>query len=239
MDQFNGSVTVKISIIVPTLNEEKALPTTLQNIAECAPSCEVIVVDGGSTDRTRDVVEAFTALPILWLNAPKGRGNQMNAGAAKASGDVLLFLHADTHLPPHAPMLIENALLAPHQIGGFFRIAFVPRSPLANFYAWCYNLRSHFRIFYGDAALFVRRGVFEQMGGYQAALLMEDFELIMRLRRAGKLAYVRQGTVCSSSRRFPSTWAGVKMLGVWFWLHILMACGVSQEELSRLYPEKR
>jgi rSAM/selenodomain-associated transferase 2 len=230
---------MKISIIVPTLNEEKALPATLENIAAFAPGSEVIVVDGGSADRTRELVQAFTAIPILWLDAPRGRGNQMNAGAARATGDVLLFLHADTHLPPHAPALIANALSVSHVLGGFFRIAFVPRAPLADFYAWCYNLRSHLRIFYGDAALFVRRDVFERMGGYQAALLMEDIELILRLRRAGKLAYVRQGTVYSSSRRFPSTCIGIKMLGVWFWLHILMACGVSQEKLARLYPEKR
>lgn len=230
---------MKISIIVPTLNEEKALPGTLQNIAASAPDCEVIIVDGGSADRTREVVREFTAMPVVWMDAPKGRGNQMNAGAARATGDVLLFLHADTHLPPNAPLLIVNALRPPQTIGGFFRIAFVPRAPLADTYAWAYNLRSHLRIFYGDAALFVRREVFEQRGGYQVAHLMEDFELIMRLRRAGKLAYVRQGTVYSSSRRFPTTWIGVRMLFVWFWLHILLACGVPQDKLARLYPEKR
>ena len=92
----------------------------------------------------------------------------MNAGAARATGDVLLFLHADTHLPLDAPTLVANALRTPPKYRGFFRIAFVPRAPLANFYTWCYNLRSHFRIFYGDAALFVRRDVFEEMGGYRA-----------------------------------------------------------------------
>ena len=225
---------MRISIVVPTLNEEKALPATLRNIAACAPGCEVIVADGGSTDRTREVVQE-TDPPVLWVETARGRGNQMNAGAAQAAGEVLLFLHADTHLPLQASAMIENALRDSHVLGGFFRIAFVPHAPLADFYTACYNLRSHFRIFYGDAALFVRREVFEQMGGYQAALLMEDVELILRLRRAGKLAYL-PGTVRSSSRRFPTAWAGLKMLGVWFWLHILMACGVSQEKLARLYP---
>ncbi len=227
---------MKISIIVPTLNEEKTLPETLQNIAGSAPHCEVIVVDGGSTDRTREAAQAFSGLPVIWLETAKGRGTQMNAGAARAAGEVLLFLHADTHLPPQAEALIEAALCDPRILGGYFRIAFVPRAPLADFYTWCYNLRSHFRLFYGDAALFVRREVFEHLGGYQAALLMEDVELILRLRRAGKLAYVK-AVVRSSSRRFPSTWAGVKMLAVWFWLHVLMACGVSQEKLARLYPK--
>jgi hypothetical protein len=85
----------------------------------------------------------------------------------------------------------------------------------------------------------VRRPVFEQMEGYRAALLMEDIELILRLRRAGRLAYIRPSTVESSSRRFATTGVGIKMLFVWFWLHILMACGVSQERLARFYPDKR
>lgn len=163
----------------------------------------------------------------------------MNAGAASASGDVLLFLHADTLLPKDAPKMIKDALRSPQVNGGFFRIAFTPSTPLGMFYAWGYNLRSHFRIFYGDAALFVRREIFEQLGGYRVATLMEDVELISRLRRMGRLAYIKRGTVLSSSRGFPKTWSGLKMLGVWFWLHMLLACGVSQEKLARFYPQKR
>jgi rSAM/selenodomain-associated transferase 2 len=230
---------MQISIIVPTLNGESALPATLRNIAECAPGCEVIVVDGGSTDRTLEIAESFSAGPVVAVRAPKGRGNQMNAGAAIAVGDVLLFVHADTHLPPDTPRLIEEALARPDTLGGFFRIDFAPRTPLAAFYAWCYNLRSHLRTFYGDACLFVRRETFEAMGGFRSGLLMEDIELIRRLRRAGRLAYIRDGTVISSSRRFADPWTGVKMLGVWAWLHILMACGVSQEKLAQLYRDKR
>ncbi len=230
---------MKISIIVPTLNEEKALPDTLRNIASNAPGCEVIIVDGGSADRTQEIVAGFRDIPIVWMTAPKGRGSQMNAGAKAATGEVLLFLHADTHLPRDTPELVAGALREPETLGGFFRIAFVPRAPLADFYTWAYNVRSHFRVFYGDAGLFLRQEVFERMGGYRAALVMEDIELILRLRRAGRLAYVRGGAVQSSSRRFPTTWVGIRMLGLWFWLHILMACGVSQEKIARLYPEKR
>ena len=236
---MNGSTIMKISVIIPALNEEKSLLDTLHNVAECLPMSEVIVVDGGSTDKTRALVQEFTALSILLLEAPKGRGNQMNTGAARATGNVLLFLHADTHLPPNAAELIAAALQDSRTLGGFFRIAFVPGFPLANLYAWGYNLRSHLRIFYGDAALFVRRDVFERLEGYRAALVMEDVELVSRLRRAGRLAYVREGTVHSSSRRFPNTWIGIAMLGVWFSMHLLMACGVSQERLARLYPEQR
>lgn len=228
-----------ISIIIPTLNEEKALPETLRNVAECAPGCEVIVADGGSEDRTREVVESFTAMPVLWLDAPRGRGAQMNAGAARATGDILLFLHADTQLPARTPELVAHALVNPKTLGGNFRIGFVPRALLADFYTWCYNARSRFGIFYGDSALFLRRDVFERMGGYRSARIMEDIELVLRMRRAGSLAYIRNGTVTSSTRRFPNTRVGLKMLGVWSLLHLLMACGVDQERLERFYPEVR
>lgn len=230
---------MRISIIIPTLNEERALPSTLRNIAECARDCEVIIVDGGSTDCTRELVASFRVLPMVWMEAPRGRGNQMNAAAARASGDVLLFLHADTHLPPGAPEMIRNALADPQVLGGNFRIRFAPSTPLANFYAWCYNLRSHIRIFYGDSALFVRKEVFDRMGGYRAERVMEDFEFVLRLRREGRLAYIRQGTVTSSARRFPTTGKGMMMLGLWFLMHILMACGVNQKTLERLYPPVR
>jgi len=228
-----------ISIILPTLNEEKALPETLRNVAACAPGCEVIVVDGGSTDRTREIATGFTEMPVLWMDAPRGRGSQMNAGAARATGDVLLFLHADTHLPPDTPALIERALADSRVLGGNFRLQFVPRAPLADFYAWFYNLRSHLHIFYGDSALFIRREVFKQMGGYRAQRLMEDIEFVLRLRRTGRLAYVREGTVTTSARRFDNPWVGIKMLAVWVWLHILFWCGVKQETLEKHYPEIR
>ena len=236
---MNGCYRMKISIIVPTLNEERALPATLRNLAESAPGCEVIVVDGGSADRTWAIASQFADAPVTLLRSERGRGNQMNAGAAKATGEVLLFVHADTLLPRDTPSLIETALAANGVIGGFCRIEFVPQTPLARLYSLCYNLRSHFRIFYGDACLFVHRETFEQMGGYRASLLMEDIELIRRLRRRGRLAYIRHGAVRSSARRFATPWVGVKMLGVWAWLHLLLAFGVSQEELARRYPDKR
>jgi rSAM/selenodomain-associated transferase 2 len=230
---------MRISIIIPTLNEERALPETLLNVAACAPGCEIIVADGGSADRTKEIALGGLLPGILWLDSPQGRGNQMNAAAARAAGDVLLFLHADSQLPPDTPQLVTEALSDPRIVGGNFRIRFVPRAPLADVYTWCYNVRTHFRIFYGDSALFVRREVFERLGGYRAALLMEDIEFLRRLRKTGRLAYIRSGTVTTSARRFPGTLKGLGMLGVWMLLHILMTCGVRQETLERLYPEVR
>lgn len=228
-----------ISIIIPVLNEELAIADTLRNVASCAPDCEIIVADGGSTDSTRKIVQEFQAAPVVWIDAPRGRGNQMNAGAGRATGEVLLFLHADTHLPPDAPTLIAAALTDARCPGGFFRIRFVPRAVMADIFTWGYNLRSNLRLCYGDAALFVRREVFTQMGGYRAELLMEDVEFITRLRRRGAFAYVRQGAVTSSARRFPTFGAGMKMLVVWSLLLVLFACGVKQQYLEKLYPHTR
>lgn len=233
---------MKISIVIPVLNEEKALPETLRNVAECLTDsnadCEIIVADGGSADGTRAAFDAFGGLPASWVDSPRGRGNQMNAGAAAATGDVLLFLHADTLLPLNAVEMILRALADPRHIGGFFRIRFSPRSPISDVYAFCYNLVSHARFFFGDAALFVRSDAFREMGGYRAALIMEDVELIGRLRRNGRLAYLR-ACATSSSRRFPNTRQGLRMLFVWSRLLIMMSLGAKQEAMERLYPPVR
>lgn len=230
---------MNISIIIPVLNEEKALPATLRNVAECAPGCEVIVVDGGSQDRTREIAQTFEPVPVIWVESARGRGRQMNAGATRATGDVLLFLHADTHLPPDTPALLARALSDPRICGGNFRLQFVPRTLLTALFSGCYNLRSRFRVFYGDSGIFVRREIFERMGGYRAERILEDYEFVMRLRRVGGLVTIREGTVRSSARRFATLRSGVKMLGVWALLHILMLLGVSQERLERYYPPAR
>ncbi|MDX1935098.1 MAG: TIGR04283 family arsenosugar biosynthesis glycosyltransferase [Capsulimonadales bacterium] len=231
-----------LSIIVPTLNEEKALPETLARIARCAPSAEIVLVDGGSTDGTRAVYERFvarSAQPVRWIDSARGRGRQMNAGAAAGRGEVLLFLHADTLLPDDSERHLRRALRDPRIRGGNFRLAFTPRSALSDFYARCYNLRSRWHVFYGDSGLFVRRETFVALGGYRADRLMEDVEFIGRLRRHGGLTFLGQATVVTSARRFHGTRRGLTMLFVWLLLHALMALGVSQETLERLYPPRR
>jgi rSAM/selenodomain-associated transferase 2 len=230
---------MKLSIIIPTLNEEQALPATLCNITECAPDAEVIIVDGGSTDNTSNIVAAFKELPVLWLTSPRGRGNQMNAGATRATGDVILFLHADTQLPPETERLIEQALVNPAVIGGNFTLQFVPRAPLSDLYTWCYNARSRARIFYGDSAIFVRREIFEAMGGYRFERIMEDIDFVRRLRRRGRLVTIREGCVLSSARRFADTRSGLKVLWIWVFMHILLFFGAGQEKLESYYRQVR
>ncbi len=237
---------MRLSIILPVLNEERCLLATLENVAVCAPEAEVVVVDGGSTDATPDLVTAFLARRAAqtgdgsWrlLRSERGRGRQMNLGAAAANGDTLLFLHADTHLPPEAPRLIETALRDSRVIGGNFRIRFVPPSPIANLYTAIYNARSRVRIFYGDSALWVRRSTFEALGGYPLERVMEDFALVLRLRKAGKLAYL-PATVESSARRFQGARRNTRTLLQWGWLHLLLLFGAGDETLERFYPPVR
>jgi rSAM/selenodomain-associated transferase 2 len=230
---------VLLSIIIPTLNEEKALPVTLTGLLSAFSASEIIVVDGGSRDRTRAIVDSFIDNRICWVDSERGRGTQMNAGSSIATGDVLLFLHADTRLPENYGELIEEALADSRTVGGNFRIRFEPRGPVADFYTRCYNLRSRLKVFYGDSAIFVRRSAFTEIGGFRQARIMEDLELVRRLRRTGKLTTVWKAEVVSSARRFTSARSGLKALVQWTWLHILYYSGAGQEALDRRYPDVR
>ena len=237
---------MRLSIIIPVLNEEKAILATLENVRACAPEAEVLIVDGGSTDATLDLVHAFLAQQSAEggptrrqvLHSERGRGRQMNLGAAEATGDTLLFLHADTHLPPETPRLLEAALADPSVLGGNFRIRFVPPSLVANLYTVIYNARSRVRIFYGDSALWMRRATFESLGGYPLERLMEDFALVLRLRKAGKIVCL-PATVESSARRFQGARRNTRALLQWVWLHTLLLFGAGDETLERFYPPVR
>jgi len=152
-----------ISVIIPTSNEEKALPETLRCLFAQPGDYEVIVVDGGSTDRTREIVES---LRIMLLTSSKGRATQMNAGAKKARGEWLLFLHADTVLPDGALAKLNG--LEPDrtvQAGGFFH-QFSGGDWRLRLISFLDNFRCvRSRIIYGDQAMFVRRALFEKLGG--------------------------------------------------------------------------
>lgn len=191
---------MRVSVIIPVWNEARVIGQRLRELAATSAH-EVIVVDGGSTDDTRAEVARHPA--ARWITAPRGRGSQMNAGAAVATGDALLFLHADVSLPHDALDHVARALAAPDVVGGAFRtwtVADRP-SPLAPLLHLA-DVRSRYsELPYGDQAPFVRAEVFRAVGGYPEIPLMEDLALSRRLRAVGALRVV-PARVSVSGRRF-------------------------------------
>ncbi len=189
---------MKISIIIPCLNEAGFLEKTLEKCINLKGDFEVIVVDGGSSDKTVEEARKFPDIKIF--TSPKGRANQMNYGGQTATGDVLLFLHADTFLPENAHKLITRQLQKPGYIGGSFRLRFDKVHPGLNLYSWFSRFSLEF-FTYGDHAIFVKKEVFKLSGGYKTISFMEDIEIQKRLRKNGKFKKLKV-YVLTSARRF-------------------------------------
>ncbi len=186
-----------VSVVVPTLNEAAVLGRTLGALPP--GFAEVIVADGGSTDATVAIAQAHGARVTV---SPPGRGPQMNAGAAAAKGDVLLFLHADTVLPADAPARIAAALAETGAVAGAFLLGIESSDPRLAFIARAANLRTRLtRVPYGDQASFVRRAAFDAAGGFPDVPIMEDVELGRRLKRLGRIVVV-PARVRTSARRW-------------------------------------
>lgn len=227
---------MRFSIIVPVLNEEAVLERQLAHLTEqCAQyDCEVLIVDGGSSDRTIAIAEHYGRV----IRAPKGRATQMNAGAAVASGDVFIFLHADTQLPNTAFSVIAYALQSPRVVGGAFRLCFNCDEWPYKLVASITNLRSQVRtLFTGDQAYFVRSESFRAIGGYPELPLMEDLEIIKRLRAIGKVVLLPQ-FVTTSARRHEKIGLLRSVLFMWY-LRTLYKFGVSSAQLQRMYLDVR
>ncbi|MEN3976873.1 TIGR04283 family arsenosugar biosynthesis glycosyltransferase [Emcibacter sp. SYSU 3D8] len=236
---YDASMTGKLSVIVPVLNEAVAIGGHLAQLSPLRErGAEIIVMDGGSTDRT---LAAIGALADRVAVAPRGRASQMNAGAALASGSVLLFLHADTSLPPDADRLIDRAFADPARVWGRFDVRMEPRTPLLALVAFMMNWRSRLTgIATGDQAIFVRQSAFAAIGGYRDMPLMEDIEISKALRRISRPACLRQ-TVSASARRWQKH-------GVWRTIWLMWSLrlahfrGVDPQELARRYgyvPDER
>lgn len=159
---------------------------------------EIIVSDGGSSDGTLDVVRQCPEVKLV--NSARGRGRQMNEGANAASGDVLLFLHADTCLPPGALNMVEEMLVDSSVVAGSFSLSFDRHSFFLRLYSF-FSQVNHILFTYGDQGLFLRSRTFRKIGGFKDIPLMEDVEIQKRLRRLGKFAKIRK-PVITSARRF-------------------------------------
>jgi rSAM/selenodomain-associated transferase 2 len=233
-----------ISVIIPTLNEERTITATLAHTATLGFD-ELIVVDGGSTDETPALVESYrlstqsSALsPIQWVTAPCGRARQMNEGAKTSGGEILLFLHADTQLPDDAKSMIDTTLADQRMVGGRFDVRFVPPSMWGTIISRMMNWRSRLSgLATGDQALFVRRPIFKQMGGFTDMPLMEDIDFSRRLKRQGATAALT-ATVTTSFRRWEQQGPLRTILLMWS-LRFLYWIGVSPHTLSRWYGAVR
>jgi rSAM/selenodomain-associated transferase 2 len=223
---------VRLAIIIPALDEAAGIAATLASLQPLrAAGHEVIVVDGGSRDGTP---AAAQPLADRVLAAARGRASQMNAGADAATGDVLLFLHADTRLPPGAGRAVLDGLAAGGASWGRFDVRIEGRSPLLGPVAWLMNRRSRLTgIATGDQAIFVTRAAFAAVGGFPALPLMEDVELSARLRRRSPPLCLRDRVV-TSGRRWESRGV-VRTVVLMWWLRLRYFLGASPERLRRIY----
>ena len=238
-----------ISVIIPVLNERQTLPATIAALQTCATDiqgpragangkiAEIIVADGGSTDGT---LEWLRTQPGLVLVKPRrGKGPQINAGAAAATGDVLLFLHADCVVSPDALDSLHAAMADTHTAGGAFFIRFAESRPRSlRFVAWGINLRARLRrSATGDQGIFVRKSVFHSVGGAPDWPLFEDVELVRRIKTAGKFV-VLEAPLAISGRRYIQrgvlrTALLIYSLRFAYWL------GVSPQRLERWFTDAR
>lgn len=224
----------KISVVIPTLNEADHIEKTLAAAQNHAPA-EIIVIDGGSTDGTDQI--ALTRNAIVY-QTPPGKAAQMNAGAALARNGILLFLHADTCLPSGYTDLIKEVVNQPGVAAGSFRLGIDAPGSKLRFIEMVANLRSRFlQLPYGDQALFITAETFGAVGGFPDQPIMEDFELIRRLRRRGKIALVPV-MVCTSPRR----WLNMGVLRTWLINQRIVSAylaGVSPQRLAAWYGREK
>jgi len=223
-----------VSVVVPVINEAKGLREFLTMLAGLRPH-EVIISDGGSADKTREIAAECGAKVVC---SEPGRGPQMNAGAAEASGDVLLFLHADVRLGAGALEKIAAGLSEPCKNGGIFDVFFDGDDWIARQFNWIYHHRRYLGIFYGDAGIFVRRKAFEEMGGFKPYPIMEDYEFGRRLfRRPGGMVFLNE-PIYVSDRRWRK--AGLRRtVFVWVVIQTAYSLGYSAERLGWIYRQIR
>ena len=229
-----GSQPVSVSVIIPTLNEESCLAETLRRLRQERPH-EIIVVDGGSSDATCQL--AHSGADIL-LHSPPGRAAQMNFGSTHATGDVLVFLHADCWLEPGALQDAERCLCGPGVIAGCFQMKVQANALVYRVIDAAATARVRLiGVAYGDQGLFLRKDTFDRLGGFPRLRFMEDLLFSKELRKHGRIAVARKH-IFVSPRRWQRTGIVKQTLRNWI-LTALAAAGVPADRLARCYPMVR
>lgn len=224
----------EISVIIPTLNEVSTIRKTLEDLVR-KPGLEIFVTDGGSLDGTVEIAGEFD---VTVLQGSAGRGRQMNSGAQAASSPILVFLHADTALPQDWQHLVRETLKRPGVVAGAFRFKIEGSGWGIRLIEWMTNLRSKYlQTPYGDQVIFVRSDLFREIGGYPDTPIMEDFELVRRLTRRGRIA-IAPADARTSGRRWKKL--GLIRTTLVNWLVVVAySVGFSHETLARWYGRER
>lgn len=223
-----------VSIIVPTLNEAAHIGQTLHALEALEGEKEILVVDGGSEDETVALARKFD---VRVLESARGRGPQQHAGALNAHGRILWFVHADTIPPPHALTEIIAAFSDPAVAGGNFGLTFDGHSRAARQLTAIYPVLRCLNLCYGDSGIFVRRGIYQAIGGFPPFALFEDLDLLKRLRKAGRFVHLN-ARIVTSSRRFEEKNFALMWVH-WTALQLLYWSGVSPNLLARWYRQAR
>ena len=225
-----------MSIVVPTLEEARTLPGLLDHLAGLAGRLEIVIADGGSLDATARLAREHPSVSRV-VEAPGGRARQLNAGAAVSSGEMLVFVHADSRLPPDAYCSLAAACRDGRLVGGNFRLRFEGGDLFARVLAAYYRLSRRLGVYYGDSSLFVRREVFELLGGFRELPIMDDYDFVRRLERSGTTACL-PGPALTSARRWRRT--GVtRTVCSWTAIQALYWAGVPPTCLAPLYRRIR
>lgn len=225
---------LKISIVIPVLNEAPTISQVI-SIAQTATNVEIIVADGGSSDGTPEIAKS---LGVQVVFTTPGRATQMNEGAAAATGDILLFLHADTHLPEGFDTCVRQALAKGGTVGGAFELKIDAPLPSLRLVEKGVNCRSHFlQMPYGDQAIFLKTATFNQIGGFPDLPVMEDFEFVRRLKKQGRIEIVPQ-PVLTSARRWQQLGV-LKTTAINQIVIIAYFLGVSPDRLAFWYKRQK
>ncbi len=224
---------LSIGIVVPVYNEAAILEGALERLRGVAGASAVVIADGGSTDGSARIAQAF--FPTV-LGGVANRGVQLNLGARHLDTDVLLFLHADSGLPYGFEDHIQRALRDPRVVGGCFQLEFDAPRPMLRFYSWFTQFRGRF-FHFGDQGFFVRRSAFEVMSGFRELPFLEDVDFLRRLRRRGRFT-VLPAAVTTSARRFLSCGVVRQQLRN-ILIVALFELGVPAHRLARLYSHIR